>query len=156
MWLFFSSFVGWNFFKKKQKILCMWKPDKLILSSSSWKKVAWQSSGSITWKPDQPGRWKRHLAPDILIQQFMFFVGLPRRIRADYGTENVSVAIIQRFLRSNHDDTFANEKSFLFGKSTSNQVISILHYIILYCIALISGNIAKLLGNILNINRNCL
>jgi hypothetical protein len=49
--------------------------------------------------------------------------GLPRVVRADAGTENVNVSGIQRFLRKNVQDSFKSEKSFMYGKSTSNQRI---------------------------------
>lgn len=46
-----------------------------------------------------------------------------RVIRADMGTENINVAVVQRFFRRASDDAFAAEKSFLYGKSISNQRI---------------------------------
>ncbi|XP_053296889.1 uncharacterized protein LOC128456658 [Pleuronectes platessa] len=49
--------------------------------------------------------------------------GCPERIRADRGTENVCVEEMQMFLRRNHPDSFAGEKSFLYGRSTANQRI---------------------------------
>ncbi|ROI74356.1 hypothetical protein DPX16_21905 [Anabarilius grahami] len=49
--------------------------------------------------------------------------GCPERVRADMGTENGGVAAMQRFLRSNHGDSFAGERSFLYGRSTANQRI---------------------------------
>ncbi|XP_051942829.1 uncharacterized protein LOC127615238 isoform X2 [Hippocampus zosterae] len=49
--------------------------------------------------------------------------GCPERIRADRGTENVCVEQMQMFLRRNHSDNFAAEKSFLYGRSTANQRI---------------------------------
>ena len=49
--------------------------------------------------------------------------GVPRIVRADAGTENISVAGIQRFLRSGTEDAFSGEKSFLYGRSVSNQRI---------------------------------
>lgn len=52
----------------------------------------------------------------------MYFTGVPRCIRADRGTENVLVADIQRAFRSLHEDDMFGERSFLFGKSTTNQV----------------------------------
>jgi hypothetical protein len=48
---------------------------------------------------------------------------VPRVVRADRGTENVNVYAIQRFLREDSEDSFAGEKSFIFGTSTSNQKI---------------------------------
>ena len=44
-------------------------------------------------------------------------------MRADNGTENVHIAAFQRFLRREAVDTFAGEKSFMYGKSVSNQRI---------------------------------
>ena len=52
--------------------------------------------------------------------------GTARRIRADCGTENLNIAAIQRFFRRNDMDAFAGQKSFQFGKSTSNQVKTII------------------------------
>jgi hypothetical protein len=49
--------------------------------------------------------------------------GLPCIVRADAGTENVNVSGIQRFLRRNDQDSFKGEKSFMYGRSTSNQRI---------------------------------
>ena len=48
--------------------------------------------------------------------------GCPKIMRADMGTENGHVAVIQRFLRSNGVDNLA-QNSFLYGKSTANQRI---------------------------------
>ncbi|XP_074606429.1 uncharacterized protein LOC141859469 [Acropora palmata] len=50
-------------------------------------------------------------------------VGVPRIIRGDQGTENVNVAAIQRFFRYDDQADFAGEKSFLYGRSVSNQRI---------------------------------
>ncbi|KAK3090635.1 hypothetical protein FSP39_013299 [Pinctada imbricata] len=47
----------------------------------------------------------------------------PRRVRADMGTENIHVETIQKFLRRNHVDEYAGERSFLYGKSINNQRI---------------------------------
>ncbi|CAC5411566.1 unnamed protein product [Mytilus coruscus] len=49
--------------------------------------------------------------------------GCPRRVRSDFGTENVYVANMQKFLRRNHNDEFARNKIYLSGKSTHNQRI---------------------------------
>lgn len=46
-----------------------------------------------------------------------------RIIRGDRGTENVNLAAIQRFFRRSSNDDFSGEKSFMYGKSTSNQRI---------------------------------
>ncbi|XP_061176268.1 uncharacterized protein LOC133185191 [Saccostrea echinata] len=47
----------------------------------------------------------------------------PRRVRADMGTENVYIETIHKFLRRNHEDEHAGERSFLYGKSINNQRI---------------------------------
>ena len=44
-------------------------------------------------------------------------------IRADRGTENVHVECMQRFFRRLSQDDFAGDKSFMYGRSTSNQQI---------------------------------
>ena len=49
--------------------------------------------------------------------------GAPSIVRADYGTENVKVAGIQRFLRRDGTDSCAGINSFMYGKSVSNQRI---------------------------------
>lgn len=48
---------------------------------------------------------------------------VPRLVRSDRGSENVKICGFQRFFRRDHDDTHAGSKSFLYGKSTSNQRI---------------------------------
>ena len=54
----------------------------------------------------------------------VLFIGAPRLIRADCGTENSSVAFIQPFLRRTHGDCYAGFESFRYGKSVTNQVCS--------------------------------
>ena len=49
--------------------------------------------------------------------------GVPHKIVADRGTENVFIPGSQRFIRRNHEDDFAGQLSFLFGKSIANQRI---------------------------------
>ncbi len=49
--------------------------------------------------------------------------GCPRRVRADRGTENGIMKDIQTFLRRDHPDGLADERSFIYGKSTTNQRI---------------------------------
>lgn len=49
--------------------------------------------------------------------------GVPRILRGDRGTENVNVAGLQRFFRRESDDDMAGNKSFLYGRSVSNQRI---------------------------------
>lgn len=47
----------------------------------------------------------------------------PSIVRCDMGTENTTVAFLQGFMRSEGTDAFAGVKSFVYGKSTSNQRI---------------------------------
>lgn len=65
--------------------------------------------------------------PKVIAGYFMEAVdeykGCPRIIRADKGTENADTCTIQRLLRQDGTDTFAGEKSFLYGRSTMNQRI---------------------------------
>ncbi|KAK0153303.1 hypothetical protein N1851_005037 [Merluccius polli] len=49
--------------------------------------------------------------------------GCPERLRADRGTENGHVENMLIFLRRNHSDSFARDRSFLYGRSTANQRI---------------------------------
>ncbi len=50
-------------------------------------------------------------------------LGCPQRIRADCGTENSVIEQLQIFLRSQSNDIYAGNKSFIYGKSTANQRI---------------------------------
>lgn len=65
--------------------------------------------------------------PRVVAQYYLDCVkhlgGTARIIRGDRGTENVNLAGIQRFFRRSSDDDFSGEKSFMYGKSTSNQRI---------------------------------
>ena len=48
--------------------------------------------------------------------------GAPTILRADRGNENCHLSFLQPFLRHGGIDGMAGEKSFLYGRSTSNQV----------------------------------
>ena len=65
--------------------------------------------------------------PEVIAKYFIDTVnqisGVPRIIRCDEGTENTLIQILQPYLRMDSDDAYAGEKSFLVGKSTSNQRI---------------------------------
>ena len=50
-----------------------------------------------------------------------YHIGCPRILRTDRGTENTNLAFLQPFLRDG-DDEFAKEKSFMYGRSTSNRI----------------------------------
>ena len=71
--------------------------------------------------------WSYKQQPKIIANYFTDYVrqigGVPRIVRADAGTENVYVAGMQRFSRSRCEDAFSGDKSFLYGKSVSNQRI---------------------------------
>lgn len=48
-------------------------------------------------------------------------------LRADRGTENSIVAIMQPVpLRHYHDDPLAGQKSFMYGRSINNQVCEVI------------------------------
>ena len=51
--------------------------------------------------------------------------GVPRIISGDQGTEKVNVADMQCFFRRDAQDDFAGQKSFLYGRSVSNQRIKV-------------------------------
>lgn len=65
--------------------------------------------------------------PKIVGSYFMDFVRIngtiPDIVRTDRGSENITIAGIQRFFRRNHNDSRSGEKSFIYGRSTSNQRI---------------------------------
>lgn len=71
--------------------------------------------------------YKTNNDPKVIAGYFLEAVceknGCPKVIRADRGTENVHVEIMQRLLRRNHTDQFSADRSFLYGRSTSNQRI---------------------------------
>lgn len=48
---------------------------------------------------------------------------VPCVVRCDHGTENVHIRDVQVYLRSNDEDDFSGENSYLQGRSTSNQRI---------------------------------
>lgn len=65
--------------------------------------------------------------PGVIANYFLNCVqkigGTASVLRGDMGTENRGTAAIQRYLRHNGGDRWAGEKSFLYGKSVSNQRI---------------------------------
>ena len=65
----------------------------------------------------------RIISTAILNKNFRFFyVGTAEIIRGDKGNENLNVAAIQIYFRRHGNDSMAGEKSFLYGKSVSDQV----------------------------------
>lgn len=57
------------------------------------------------------------------VECFKAVGGTAHIVRADLGTENTYVAGIQRFFRNNSSDSFAKDKSFMYGRSVSKQRI---------------------------------
>ena len=49
--------------------------------------------------------------------------GCPMIVRSDCGTENVTIAAMQSFLRADGNDPFAGNRSHIYGSSHSNQRI---------------------------------
>jgi len=80
-------------------------------------------SRKIMWL--EVGRTNNH--PGVIASYFLDCVqnvgGTASVIRADMGTENVRIAAIQRYLRHEARDSWSGEKSFLYGRSVSNQRI---------------------------------
>lgn len=65
--------------------------------------------------------------PEVIARLFLNAVreigGCPEKVRSDCGTENVTLATIQCYLRRNHGDENAGTKSHMYGPSHSNQRI---------------------------------
>ena len=61
----------------------------------------------------------------LIIDMYLYkiYIGCPRIVRGDRGTENSRLAFLQPFLRRNHVDRLAGINSFQYGKSVHNQVI---------------------------------
>ena len=68
--------------------------------------------------------------PSVIAQYYIDCIrqigGTAKLITADRGTENVNVAILQRFFRREGEDSRAGDDSFIYGKSVSNQRIELL------------------------------
>ena len=60
---------------------------------------------------------------NLFVNYLTVIKGVPHKIVADRGTENVFIGGSQRFLRRNHEDDLAGHLSFLFGKSIANRRI---------------------------------
>ena len=65
--------------------------------------------------------------PGIITKYYLDYVrqigGTSRVIRADRGTENGNIAVTQQFFRRLARDDFGGEKSFMYGRSRTNQRI---------------------------------
>lgn len=79
------------------------------------RRILWLEVGSSNNNPRIVGKYFL----DCVVQ----VGGTPRICRGDAGTENVNIAAMQRFFRRNAADAFRGDKSFLYGKSVSNQRI---------------------------------
>ena len=64
-----------------------------------------------------------HLIAGYFIEAVLDIEGCPRRMRADRGNENGVARDLQTFLRRNHEDSLADQKSFVYGRSIANQRI---------------------------------
>ena len=53
----------------------------------------------------------------------LFYLGCPRILRADMGTENSLLSVVQPILRHYDSDRLSGKKSFIYGKSICNQVL---------------------------------
>ena len=53
---------------------------------------------------------------------YVLYIGCPRVVRADHGTENCLVAKVHIGFRMHHSDDLAGVKSFIYGPSTANTV----------------------------------
>ena len=79
------------------------------------RRIIWLEVGSTNNDPAVVARYYLNSVRQI--------AGTPRIIRGDGGSENFRVAAIQRFFRRDDTDSHSGIKSFLFGKSVSNQRI---------------------------------
>ncbi|CAC5420135.1 unnamed protein product [Mytilus coruscus] len=73
---------------------------------------------NFAWHIDSYDKLKRY---GIAINGFSRYMAVKEK--ADFGTENVYVANMQKFLCRNHNDEFAGDKSYLSGKSKHIQRI---------------------------------
>ncbi|KAF3847308.1 hypothetical protein F7725_020336 [Dissostichus mawsoni] len=73
----------------------------------------------VEFKTSHPEKTDPKVVASYFIKTVSGIGGCPERIRADRGTENVSVEEMQMFLRRNHPDSFAGERSFLLWKKHS-------------------------------------
>lgn len=80
-------------------------------------------SRNIIWIEAHTTNNNPKLVAGYFLQAVQTLRGCPQRIRADAGTENRHIEQMQIFLRSNHPDQYAGQKSFIYGTSTTNQRI---------------------------------
>ncbi|XP_065888426.1 uncharacterized protein [Dysidea avara] len=80
-------------------------------------------SRQILWLYVSPSNNDPYIIAGYYLECVRTLKGCPTIVRSDRGTENCNVAFLQPFLRESCDDQFRGEKSFMYGKSTSNQRI---------------------------------
>ncbi|XP_049334426.1 uncharacterized protein LOC125801673 [Astyanax mexicanus] len=80
-------------------------------------------SGYVMWMEANNTNSDPKVIADYFIATVARVGGCPERMRADPGTENSHVRDMQLFLRRNHSDHYASERSFVYGCSTANQRI---------------------------------
>ena len=80
-------------------------------------------SRKIIWLKVGPSNNNPLVVLSYYLQSVIDLERLPKLIRADRGSENVTVAGVQRFLRRNHNDGLQGHASFRYGPSTQNQRI---------------------------------
>ncbi len=80
-------------------------------------------SQRVLWLEVGPSNNDPWVVAQYYFNYFQRMGGTPPIVCADCGTENVHVVAIQRFFRASAEDSFAGDKSFMYGKSTSNQRI---------------------------------
>jgi len=80
-------------------------------------------SRKIIWLRVVPSNNNPVVIANLYLDAVQSIGGCPKKIRNDCGSENVVLAAMQCFLRRNHDDDLAGEKSHVYGPSHSNQRI---------------------------------
>ncbi|CAC5385793.1 unnamed protein product [Mytilus coruscus] len=81
------------------------------------RKVLWLKAGNTNYNP-------RYIA-GLYLDFIKRYHRLPRVIRADGGSENVTTKLLQMAFRYNHNDRQSGTNSFITGRSTSNQELNV-------------------------------
>lgn len=79
------------------------------------KKLIWLKVGTSNNDP--------HIIAGYYLEAVSHFEILPAMLRADHGSENSTIELLQMAMRQDHNDEYAGSRSFLYGKSTANQRI---------------------------------
>ena len=80
-------------------------------------------SRKLLWLEVGPTNNKPEVTALFFVRTVLQLEKAPCIVRCDRGTENVHIERIQKFIRKDHIDDFANENSFIYGKSPANQRI---------------------------------